>query len=430
VASSVRFDYNMLNLQADGTESVVWEKRILAAGRSGFTALATATSMEELRRKQEAFEGLPSVSRVDSVLRLIPSDQVEKIEVIREFAPLAAALRVGQPGAIDVVALRAALTTLRRRLDIAIAEAREGATKVELTASRAELDRLASTLSEADSRALRERLAAFQLRVAEDFASAFDRLQRGLAPRAFTVRDLSPELSRRFVGASGRLLMGVHPRGDPWDRDGAERFVADLRSVDPDVTGSPVIRYEATRRMEAAYYQGTIYALVLVTLIGGATLRKVRDTALALVPLMLGLTWTLGLMAIGDLHFNLANVFGLPIMIGAAAEYGFNIVLRHREMAGSHEPLAMRSTLMAVLFNGLTTIAGFGSLLVAKHGGIFSLGLLLTVGATASLVASLVVLPSLLSLLPGAVTRRVAAGDGEQGRKASVHGVRPDGGGE
>jgi hopanoid biosynthesis associated RND transporter like protein HpnN len=430
VASSVRFDYNMLNLQADGTESVVWEKRILAAGRSGFTALATATSMEELRRKQEAFEGLPSVSRVDSVLRLIPSDQVEKIEVIREFAPLAAALRVGQPGAIDVVALRAALTTLRRRLDIAIAEAREGATKVELTASRAELDRLASTLSEADSRALRERLAAFQLRVAEDFASAFDRLQRGLAPRAFTVRDLSPELSRRFVGASGRLLMRVHPRGDPWDRDGAERFVADLRSVDPDVTGSPVIRYEATRRMEAAYYQGTIYALVLVTLIGGATLRKVRDTALALVPLMLGLTWTLGLMAIGDLHFNLANVFGLPIMIGAAAEYGFNIVLRHREMAGSHEPLAMRSTLMAVLFNGLTTIAGFGSLLVAKHGGIFSLGLLLTVGATASLVASLVVLPSLLSLLPGAVTRRVAAGDGEQGRKASVHGVRPDGGGE
>jgi hypothetical protein len=319
---------------------------------------------------------------------------------------------------------------LRRRLDIAIAEAREGATKVELTASRAELDRLASTLSEADSRALRERLAAFQLRVAEDFASAFDRLQRGLAPRAFTVRDLSPELSRRFVGASGRLLMRIHPRGDPWDRDGAERFVADLRSVDPDVTGSPVIRYEATRRMEAAYYQGTIYALVLVTLIGGATLRKVRDTALALVPLMLGLTWTLGLMAIGDLHFNLANVFGLPIMIGAAAEYGFNIVLRHREMAGSHEPLAMRSTLMAVLFNGLTTIAGFGSLLVAKHGGIFSLGLLLTVGATASLVASLVVLPSLLSLLPGAVTRRVAAGDGEQGRKASVHGVRPDGGGE
>ena len=36
----VSFDYNLLNLQAKGTESVVWEKRILAtSGRSGFAFL-------------------------------------------------------------------------------------------------------------------------------------------------------------------------------------------------------------------------------------------------------------------------------------------------------------------------------------------------------------------------------------------------------
>ena len=33
---SIDFDYNLLNLQAKGTESVVWERRILAGtGRSG-----------------------------------------------------------------------------------------------------------------------------------------------------------------------------------------------------------------------------------------------------------------------------------------------------------------------------------------------------------------------------------------------------------
>ena len=43
-----------------GTESVVWERRILAtAGRSGFAALASAGSLEELRAKQEAFARLP-----------------------------------------------------------------------------------------------------------------------------------------------------------------------------------------------------------------------------------------------------------------------------------------------------------------------------------------------------------------------------------
>ena len=36
---------------------------------------------------------------------------------------------------------------------------------------------------------------------------------------------------------------------------------------------------------------------------------------------------------------------------------------------------------MAVVLNGVTTIVGFGSLMIADHQGIFGLGLLLTIGA-------------------------------------------------
>ena len=53
---------------------------------------------------------------------------------------------------------------------------------------------------------------------------------------------------------------------------------------------------------------------------------------------------------------------------------------------------------MGVVFNGLTTIAGFGSLLVAHHRGVWSLGLLLVIGSTMTLAASLVVLPTLVRL--------------------------------
>ena len=51
-------------------------------------------------------------------------------------------------------------------------------------------------------------------------------------------------------------------------------------------------------------------------------LRRVRETLLALLPLALGLMWTVGLMYVFDLKFNLGNVFGLPLILGAAAEYG------------------------------------------------------------------------------------------------------------
>lgn len=43
-------------------------------------------------------------------------------------------------------------------------------------------------------------------------------------------------------------------------------------------------------------------------------------------------------------------------------------------------------------------MAGFGSLLVAHHRGVFSLGVLLVIGSAMTLTASLVVLPTLVHL--------------------------------
>ena len=85
-AVHVGFDYNMLKLQAKGVESVAWEERILTrAGRSGVTALATASGLDELRRKRDAFAALPSVSQVESVLMLVPDGQPEKAKLIEQL---------------------------------------------------------------------------------------------------------------------------------------------------------------------------------------------------------------------------------------------------------------------------------------------------------------------------------------------------------
>src|SRR2546430_14253703 len=94
-------------------------------------------------------------------------------------------------------------------------------------------------------------------------------------------------------------------------------------------------------------------------------------------------------MYIFVLQFNIGNILGLPRILGAAAEYGLNIVIRFMEGRDHGGPLIARSTMMAVLISGLTTIVGVGSLMVADHPGIFGLGLLLTLGAVTSPVASL-----------------------------------------
>ena len=397
----VHFDYNLLNLQAAGTESVAWERRILAsAGRSGFAALASADSLEELRAKRDAFARLSSVSEVDSALLLIPDDQPRKREIIRQFAEIVAPVRVGRPASIDRGRLIGALESLERRLGLAAAEAPEGDAKTALASTTGEITRLIRRLRLMEPETSEPILEHLQRQVYRDFVETFHRLQGNLNPTPIGIDDVPSELRRRFISDRGRFLLQIQPAVDIWERDGAQRFVDELRDVDAGVTGTPIITYEVIALMERAYTQGTLYAIALVTGFAFVMLRRLRETALALLPLALGLVWTGGLMVFFGLDFNMGNVFGLPLILGVAVEYGLNVVIRYGE--GWHDataPLIGRSTIMGVLVNGLSNIVGFGSLMLADHRGIFGLGLLITLGTAASLVAALVVLPVVLQLI-------------------------------
>jgi uncharacterized protein len=396
----VNFDYNLLNLQAEGTESVAWERKVIATGgRSGFAALSTADSLEELRRKQTAFSKLSTVSEVDSALLLIPDDQEAKQKIIADFAPLIAPVRVGRPVPVDLERLVTAFATLKRRLDIAATEAPAGDVKRKLRGVTADIDALLTKLRRADPDAAEPVLTLLQQQMYRDFVRNFQRLQANANPKPIGIESVPPELRRKFISDQGRFLLQIHPSVDIWERTSAQRFVDQLRSIDHDVTGTPIITHEAIRLMERAYKQGTVYAIILVSGVTFVMLRRVRLSLLALLPLALGLLWTVGLMYIFNLSFNMGNVFGLPLILGAAAEYGLNVVMRFIEGREAGGPLIARSTVMAVLVSGLTTMVGFGSLMLAAHRGIFGLGLLLTIGSASSLIAALVVLPVLLRLL-------------------------------
>ena len=413
----VGFDYNLLNLQPKGTESVIWERRILAnTGRSGFNGLASATTLDELRRKQEAFEKLPSVSEVDSVLRIIPDSQKEKIAIIRTFAPIVAPVRVRRSSPVDLDRLTRGLNEPKRRLDIYAAEAGDKLPE-DLKRLRKQTTGLIKSLHSTNREVSEPALTHLQSQLYRDFIDKFFALQRNLSPREIGLADVPDELRRKFIGKQGDFLLQIHPNVDIWERKGAQQFVRDLRSVDPDVTGAPVITYEAIRYMERAYYQGTIYAFLLVGCLSYLLIRRRKDTLLALLPLVLGLLWTIGLMRVFDVQFNMANVWGLPLIIGASAEFGLNVMVRYLEGRAHGGPLVARSTVMGVALSGISTMVGFGSLMVARHQGIYSLGLLLTIGAGCGLAASLIVLPVILRLIvrpaaahaPGAVARSSAA---------------------
>ncbi len=424
-APHVGFDYNMLSLQAEGTESVVWERKAAAAsGRSVFAALSTATSLADLETKQAAFQRLPSVSDVQSVLSVLPDRQAEKLTVLGRLAEVVDGIRPGAPRPLDLRALTVALDTLKRRMDLAAAHAAAGGPPEEVRFIAHATSALLARFKTRERGAVEVALADYQTHLAMDFAQQWRRLQTAASPAPLALGDLPEELRRKFIGKSGHLLLQVYSRVDPWDRPSQARFVKELRTVDPNVTGQPVVAYEATRLIERAFRLGLVYAFVLVAGIAAVMIRRFRETVLAMVPLILGTLWTVGIMQLAGLKFNLVNVWALPLIVGSAAEYGVNIVLRSLELpAHGGGPRLARSTIMGVVFNGLTTLAGFGSLLVAHHRGVWSLGLLLVIGSATTLTVSLVVLPTLVRLRGEPV--RSAGDDHSRGAPVIAAVMRP-----
>ena len=100
------------------------------------------------------------------------------------------------------------------------------------------------------------------------------------------------------------------------------------------------------------------------------------------------------------IQFNLANLVAVPITIGIGIESGIFLVRRAHEEAKVGGTLIGESTGQSVALFSLSTMVGFGSLMVARHYGIFSMGLLLTLAVGSVLLVSLTILPLLLHTTP------------------------------
>src|SRR5207245_7814383 len=148
-----------------------------------------------------------------------------------------------------------------------------------------DIGRLMVKIRQSDPQVSAPALTHLQNQIYRDFVRSFQRLQDNLAPKPVGLADVPQEMRAKFISDSGRFLLQIHPGIDIWDREGARRFVRDLRLVDPDVTATPILTYEALALMARTYQHGTIYAILLVRLVTALPLRRIHQTVLARPPL-------------------------------------------------------------------------------------------------------------------------------------------------
>ncbi len=207
--------------------------------------------------------------------------------------------------------------------------------------------------------------------------------------------DLPASLVDRFVGQHGRHLLKIYGRGDIWDSAALGRFVKEVRTVDPQVTGNPLQAHEASLEMKHSYQEAAIYSLLVILGVLVLDFKSLNYAILAALPLGVGVLQMFGILGMLDIALNPANLIALPLILGIGVDYGVHIVHEFREQQGPYRISA--GTAVAVLVDALTTLVGFGSLMIATHQGLQSLGRVLTLGVTCCLFTSLIMLPALLT---------------------------------
>jgi hopanoid biosynthesis associated RND transporter like protein HpnN len=407
-ARRVTFDYNLLHMQSRGLPAVVFEQKLIdSASKSVLYAAVVTDSLSSALALEAKLTNLPSVGEVQSMAKFLSEDQSRKLAKIRDVKHDLAGVGFAETdrAPVNLKDFSQTLLILRGYLGLAadVVE-KEGdlALLASLRSLRKSITTLAQRISATDSAVAGLRLAAFQQALMDDIHQTFEALRNQDDRTGLRAEDLPEPLRNRFIGVHGKFLLQVYPKEDVWQRPQQERFVADVRKVAPEATGTPVQLLEYTTLLKTSYEEAAVYSLIAIVVLVFVHFRSVTCVVLSLLPVGMGMLWMLGFMVWKNVPFNPANIMTLPLVIGIGVTNGIHILNRFAEER--NPSILARSTGKAVLISALTTVAGFGSLILAEHQGIQSLGYVMAVGTATCMTAGLTFLPALQVAVPTAIT--------------------------
>lgn len=384
------YDYNLLNLQPEGLESVELEHRLIEESKqSVWFAISMSDNEEVLRKRIDAFTALPSVDHVEQLVTLIP----EENPLVRQIHDVLTKTPSG-------VNLRPILTKDdARKLYQCLETARQCLMgKPEFLSYFERIEALQKQLLGMKLTDYFTRMTQYQESLAHDLLAKLNALEKISSPEPPTLSDLPKPYVDRMRASDGTFLLKIYGKGDLWDMENLEKFVSEVRSVDAKTTGNPLQTYECSLQMKKGYQDAAVYALGIVFILLMLDLRSLLDTFLAMLPVSLGMICTFGIMGFANIPLNAANMIVLPLILGIGIDDGVHIMHDFHKFYHGGIYRISASTSMSVILTSLTTILSFGTLMLAQHRGLQSLGMVLAIGTTCCWLSSLLVLPAMLNL--------------------------------
>ncbi len=226
-----------------------------------------------------------------------------------------------------------------------------------------------------------------------------------LGAKTFTMDDVPLKIKSQFWADPKTPDKGymtfVYPRGNVWDGKQIVEFTNEIGTFE---AGGKIYHAGGMHVLwgdlaKIVLRDGRIFPLIAAGIILIVILIGYRDPKaifFAMLPLVLGMGWLLGIMAVTNWKINFVNIVAFPVILGYGISNG--IQLYNRYLENRSIMVAIRITGMAVIGSAVTTLIGWAALLVSNHNALISMGVISIYGISATLIIAFTFMPALIQV--------------------------------
>lgn len=412
-ATRITFDQNYMNLEPKGLPSITLQDTVLEKfDLSMDYALILATSAEESREIAEQSKDLGSVAMTEDISVYFPSreQQEKRIPLINEIRK---AIQTSRPlSTFRQNSLETFLQELER-LEMNVMEIQDmaylgGQDKVDRKCAEivgqaddpepgSLIRDLIGTIKK-DTTAASAGLGKYQKSFAPYFKESILRMS---SVETIQIENLPTTVLDRYSNTDrSRFLVTIFPADNIWtDAEFLKRFVGDLERVNENATGMPPVFRALIEVIGKDGRNAILLTLVVVFVVLWLDYRNLEHALMAMIPLIMGVFWMVGLMGLFGIKLSVVNIMGLPMIIGIGVDDGVHVVHRWRIEGKRKIAQVFSTTGKAILLTSATTMLAFGSLVFSVWPGFASLGVAMFVGVGACFLSTVIVLSGILGAL-------------------------------
>lgn len=174
-------------------------------------------------------------------------------------------------------------------------------------------------------------------------------------------------------------------------------------SIVTNITGSSKIFIKGNKFLIANLQESLLLAFVLITLSMAILFANVRMIIISLVPNLLALMITAGLMGFFNIPLKASTALIFSITFGISVDNSIRFLAKYRQEILSNNffiPVAVSDSIMetgkSIIYTSIVLFAGFIIFAFSSFGGIIALGLLTSMTLIISMFTNVILLPALI----------------------------------